>query len=143
MDLADPTAKMGKTASNQAGVLFVLDPPEVLRRKIARAVTDPGSEVRYDPAGKPGVSNLLDILAACTGEPPATLAARFDRYAQLKAAVADAVVAELAPVRARYTEIAADQAGLSRILRAGAERAGVTAAATVGRVRSAVGLRSA
>src|SRR5207248_2031407 len=94
MDLSDPTAKMGKTNA-EAGVLFLLDPPEVLRRKVMRATTDPGREVSYDPVAKPGVANLLDILASCVGDSPATLAGLFASYAELKTAVADVVVSTL------------------------------------------------
>ena len=140
MDLADPTAKMGKTSASQAGVLFVLDPPDVLRRKIARAVTDTGTEVRYDPAAKPGVSNLLEILAACTGDEPAVLATKFNRYSELKTAVADAVVAELAPVRERYSELSRDPDTVARVLSEGSDRARTRASATVVRARTALGL---
>jgi tryptophanyl-tRNA synthetase len=140
MDLANPAVKMEKTSASHAGVLFVLDPPDVLRRKIARAVTDTEADVRYDPAAKPGVSNLLEILAACTGGSPDALAKRFDRYGELKEAVADAVVAELAPVQARYAELAADPAAAGAILAAGAARARDRAAGTVARARAAIGL---
>jgi len=144
MDLTDPTTKMDKTATSHAGVLMVLDPPDVVRRKIARAVTDGQGEVRYDPDGQPGVTNLLEILGACTGVAPASLAAGgFDGYGALKHAVADAVVAELAPVQARYARLAADPATTAAILRDGAERARVRAAATVARARDALGLQPA
>jgi tryptophanyl-tRNA synthetase len=140
MDLADPAAKMDKTAASDAGVLYLLDPPDVLRRKIARAVTDGERDVRYDPDAKPGVANLLEILAACTGADPAGLAKQFDGYGQLKAAVADAVVAELAPVQARYAALAADPAAVHRTLAIGAQRASERTAGTVQRARAALGL---
>ena len=76
-DLQDPTAKMSKSSSSPQGIVDVLDEPDVIRRKIARAVTDPGSEVRADPEAKPGVTNLLRIYSALSGEPVATLEAKY------------------------------------------------------------------
>jgi tryptophanyl-tRNA synthetase len=140
MDLADPTAKMGKSSSTDAGVLYLLDPPEVLRRKVMRAVTDTGSEVRYEPGRKLGVANLLEILAACTGDEPALLARLFRSYGELKAAVADTVIATLRPIQARYADLRADRAYLDSVLADGADRAGERAAATVRRARDALGL---
>lgn len=140
-DLAAPKAKMGKTNASTAGVLFLLDPPDVLRRKIMRAVTDAGTEVGYDPDRKPGVSNLLDLLAACTGERPEVIAERYDGYGALKAATADAVVDLLAPIQRRYHELAPED--IERTLREGAERARDRADATVRRVKAALGLTSA
>jgi tryptophanyl-tRNA synthetase len=139
MDLADPTAKMGKSSAVQAGVIRLLDPPDAIARKVRRAVTDPEGEVRYDPDAKPGVSNLLAILAACTGATdPATL--RFDSYKDLKAAVTDALIATLAPIQVRYAELSADPKRLRAVLRIGADRAAVRADATVTRASSALGL---
>ena len=118
MDLADPTAKMSKSASSLAGSLRLLDAPDVLRRKVMRAVTDADGEVAYDPASKPGVSNLLAILAACTGQEPEELSGEFGRYGDLKHAVADAVVATMAPVRDRYQELSRDPDHIRSVLRA-------------------------
>lgn len=140
MDLSDPSAKMSKTNASGAGVLFLLDPPEVLRRKVMRATTDSGREVRYDPVAKPGVANLLDVLAGCVGDSPATLAGLFASYAELKTAVADSVVATLRPLQERYADLAADPAVLDGILRDGAERARDLASRTVARARDAMGL---
>jgi tryptophanyl-tRNA synthetase len=140
MDLSDPTAKMGKTNANEAGVLLLLDPPEVLRRKVTRATTDAGREVRYDPVAKPGVANLLEILAACVGDSPSALAELFTSYADLKTAVADVVVAMLRPIQQRYADLAADPILVDGILREGAERARVRAAETVRRAKEALGL---
>jgi len=159
-NLSDPGAKMGKTNDDDAGVLYLLDPPEVLRRKIMRAVTDTGREVRYDPAGQPGVANLLEILAGCAplrastrdqrrlrGAPlivnddPATLAALLSTYGELKAAVADSVVATLRPIQARYADLRADLGTVDEILREGAQRARPQAQAVVGLVRDRLGLR--
>lgn len=140
-DLADPTAKMSKSDADTApGVVRMLDPADVVRRKVMRAVTDGGREVRFDPVGKPGVSNLLTILAACTGHDPAVLAGGFDDYVSLKQTVADAVVAELAPLQHRYAELVADPAAVDAVLGDGATRAGAAAAPVLARARRAVGL---
>ena len=140
MDLTDPTSKMSKSASSAAGSLRLLDPPEVLRRKVMRAVTDTSGEVIYDPAGKPGVSNLLAILAACTGQEPEGLSDQFGRYGDLKNAVADAVVATLAPVRDRYTELSLDPDHIRSVLRAGAARASELGREKMRRAKAAIGL---
>lgn len=140
MDLADPTAKMGKSTADSAGLLYLLDPPDVLSRKIRRAVTDSENEIRYDPAAKPGVSNLLEILAACTGGQPADVAGGLHSYGRLKAAVADAVIGTLAPLQRRYGALAADPGQVRQVLAAGAARARERAAVTVARARRAIGL---
>jgi tryptophanyl-tRNA synthetase len=140
MDLADPASKMSKSASSAAGSLRLLDEPEVLRRKVMRAVTDPGGEVAYDPVRKPGVSNLLAILAACTGQEPEGLSGQFAGYGDLKHAVADAVVATLAPVRDRYRELARDPGHVRSVLRAGAARAGEQGREKVRQAKAAIGL---
>ena len=139
-DLAAPEAKMSKSSANDAGVLLLLDPPEVLRRKVMRAVTDSGSEVRYDPAAKPGVSNLLDILAACTGGDPEKLAAEFARYGELKAAVADAVAATAGPIRERALALETDPVYVREVLHEGAARARELADAKLRQVKEAIGL---
>jgi tryptophanyl-tRNA synthetase len=131
MNLSDPTAKMGKTNAAEA---------EVLRRKVMRATTDAGREVCYDPVAKPGVANLLDILAGCVGDSPSALAGLFASYAELKTAVADVVVATLRPIQQRYADLADDPTVVDGILREGAERARERAAGTVGRARDALGL---
>jgi len=134
MDLADPTRKMSKTATVEAGVIRLLDPPAAIRRKVRRAVTDTGGDVRSDPAAKPGVSNLLQILAALAGPsaPPPS-------YRELKEAVAGAVIAELEPLQRRYRELAGDPGELDRLRRAGAARARELAAGTLARARRAIG----
>jgi len=140
MDLVDPAGKMGKTNDSPAGTIFLLDPPGTVRRKVMRAVTDGRARVRYDPVGQPGVANLLEILAACVGGEPATLATGLGSYGALKNAVVDAVEATLHPLRTRYQELARDPAHVRRVLAEGAERAGDTAAETVHRARRALGL---
>jgi tryptophanyl-tRNA synthetase len=112
----------------------------VLRRKVLRAVTDTGTEVVYDRERRPGVSNLLDILAACTRDDPTVLAGLFDRYGELKEAVADAVIATLAPVRERYLALSAEPDHVRDVLRSGAKRARERAAEKVAQAKTAIGL---
>ena len=140
MDLSAPTEKMSKSTSSAAGALRLLDEPDQLRRKVMRAVTDAGTTVSYDPEHSPGVANLLDILAGCTDADPRELATKFDRYGELKAAVADAVVDTLTPIRERYRELAARPDHVREVLRAGAGRARRHASGTVRRAREAIGL---
>ncbi|WP_432979090.1 tryptophan--tRNA ligase [Dactylosporangium sp. CA-233914] len=140
-DLSDPTAKMGKTNASTNGVLFLLDPPDVLRRKIMRAVTDTGTEVVYDPERKPGVSNLLDLLSAITGDKSEQIAAKYENYGSLKAATADAVIALLEPIQRRYHELTPQD--IEQALAQGAAQARERADATVSRVRNAMGLTTA
>ena len=140
MDLTDPGVKMGKSATSGHGVLYLLDPPDVLRRKIRRAVTDATGRVRYDPVSQPGLANLLAILAAVTGTDPAAAAEEFRSYGQLKYAVTDAVIGLLAPIQRRYTTLAAEPARVRQILTQGRDRAAERAAATVARARRALGL---
>lgn len=140
MDLADPGVKMSKSNPADAGRLGLLDPPEVIRRKVLRAVTDSATDVAYQPDTRPGVANLLEILAACQGGSPATLAADFPSYGALKNAVVEAVVATLRPIQDRYAEIARDLAYVRRLLTLGAERARERVADTVHRAKRAIGL---
>ena len=143
MDLADPTKKMGKSSAVQGGVIRLLDPPDAIARKIKRAVTDTGTDVRYDPDAKPGISNLLEILAACTGSAtPRALETQFSSYGQLKTAVIDAVIAAIAPIQMRYAPLAADPARVRKLLHQGATKARPRAAATVRRASAAMGLLS-
>ncbi len=138
MSLSDPTSKMGKTGGDDAGTIFLLDPPDVVRRKVSRAVTDSDTgadAVRADRAGKPGVTNLLEILAACGGS-----ADGLTTYGALKAAVTDAVVAELDPLQKRYDELAADAAHVSSVYDAGAARCREVTAPVLQAARAGVGL---
>jgi tryptophanyl-tRNA synthetase len=140
MDLQAPERKMSKSVESAQGTVLVLDPPEVIERKFRRAVTDSGTDVRYDPEGKPGVSNLLSILAAATGGDPAALAEGYARYGPLKADAAGAVVEILRPVQARFAELASDPGETARILTVGADKARKMAGATMVRVRDRLGL---
>jgi tryptophanyl-tRNA synthetase len=140
MDLQNPTAKMSKSSESPGGTVLLLDEPAVIERKLKRAVTDTDGEVSFDPATKPGVSNLLSILAAATGGDPAVLASRYTQYGPLKADTAAAVVEVLRPVQERYRELAADPAASAAILQHGAEKAQTVAAKTLARARDALGL---
>jgi tryptophanyl-tRNA synthetase len=142
MDLSDPAVKMGKTSASEAGTIFLLDPPDVVRRKVMRAVTDSASTVVYDPVTRPGVANLLEILAACVEGEPAALAGQFTGYGPLKRAVVEVVVAALRPLQARYAELSRDPGYVRRLLADGAERASARTVDTVLRAKRAIGLLS-
>ncbi len=141
MDLQDPTSKMSTTGASELGTVYVLDEPQAIEKKLRSAVTDSGSEVRRDPQ-KPGVSNLIEILAAVRGVDPAAVEAEMSesRYGELKTAVAAAVVDYLAPVRERYEQLRADEDALESILRDGAGSAQAIAAATLVDVRERMGV---
>jgi tryptophanyl-tRNA synthetase len=143
MGLDDPTAKMSKsTALVKPGhAILLLDPPDTVRRKIARATTDNNPAVA-EPVGA-GVGNLLDINAAISGSTRAETVANFEgaSYGALKAAVADAINEVLEPVQRRYRDVRADEAALRSVLERGAERAAAVAGPTLLRVQRAVGLR--
>jgi tryptophanyl-tRNA synthetase len=141
MDLQAPERKMSTTGGNVQGTVYVLDDAATVAKKFRSAVTDSGSEVRR-AADKPGVSNLIDILAAVRGSSQAEIEREFDGsgYGTLKQAVADAVVEYLAPVRERYQELRADEAELERILDLGAEKARAIARETLLDVREVMGV---
>jgi tryptophanyl-tRNA synthetase len=141
MDLQDPTRKMSTTGGSEQGTVYVLDQPKAIEKKIKSAVTDSGSEVRGG-AGKEGIANLIEILAAVRGATPGEVETEFAeaRYGDFKAAVADGVVSYLAPVQERYSELRADEAGLERILADGAGRAREIAAGTLADVRELMGV---
>ncbi len=142
MDLQDPTRKMSTTGGSEQGTVYVLDEPRAIEKKIKSAVTDSGSEIRRGP-DKPGVSNLLEILAAAHGAAPEAVEADLADargYGDLKAAVAEAVVAMLAPVRDSYLELRSDEAALEAVLAQGAARARELAAGTLLDVRECMGV---
>ena len=141
MSLVDPTRKMSKSDEPNS-YIAILDKPEDIRRKFRRAVTDSDGEIRVDRENKPGVTNLLDILSAVTGEGAQQIADRLSGkgYGALKDEVAEAVIAELAPVQARYSEILADKAYLEGVMQSGAERASRIAAKTMRKVHKKLGL---
>ena len=141
MDLQDPTNKMSTTGGGEQGTVYVLDEPKAIEKKLKSAVTDSGSEVRR-AAGKPGITNLIEILAAVRGLDPAAVEAEFAdaRYGEFKVAVARAVIDYLEPVRLRYQELRADEAALEAILQSGASRARAMASETLADVREHMGL---
>lgn len=145
VDLQEPTRKMSTTGGTPQGTLLVLDKPGVLRKKVMSAVTDSDNEVRVDPEGKPGITGLLAILAACEGSTPTAVADRYagSGYGDFKRDVAETVVAKLAPIQERHAELIADPAELDRLLQQGADRARALAEPVIARVRDRVGLASA
>jgi tryptophanyl-tRNA synthetase len=143
MDLADPSRKMSKSDPVGAGVVFLLDGPDVVARKIARAVTDGDTgpdAVRHEPTSKPGVSNLLEILAACSGMTPDEAGAGIATYGQLKKVTTEAVLGVLEPVQRRYAELAADPVYVDQVYAEGAERCRAETAPVLAAAREAMGL---
>lgn len=141
MGLQNPTAKMSKSGDAETDAIYLLDAPDVVTRKVKRAVTDLGSEIRFDIAEKPGISNLMSILGAIKGESFDSIAARYvgKGYGHFKAEVAEAVVECLKPIQAHYASIREDVPGLRKVLRAGADAAAAQADATLARVHEALG----
>jgi tryptophanyl-tRNA synthetase len=141
MDLQEPERKMSTTGTTEAGTIYVLDEPGAVRKKLGSAVTDSGREIvrRED---KPGISNLIEILAVARGVGPEEIEREFDSsgYGDFKSAVAEGVVELLAPVRERYAELRPDEAALEAALAAGAEKARAIAAPTVAEVRERMGI---
>src|ERR1044071_5187216 len=132
---------MSKSVDSPQGTVLVQDSPDVITRKIKRAVTDTDGEVRFDPTAKPGVANLLSILGAVTAEDPKRLADRYEQYGPLKADTAEALVEALRPLQERFDALTADPAEIERIMAAGAEKAQSMAAPTLARAFTAIGLR--
>ncbi len=124
MDLQEPERKMSTTGGTPQGTVRLLDPPDVVRKKVKTAVTDSGADVRRAPE-KPGISNLIEIMSVATGEPMDAIEARYDGggYGAFKEAVAEAVVALLQPIQERYEALRADPRELQRLLALGAEKA--------------------
>jgi tryptophanyl-tRNA synthetase len=141
MNLQDPESRMSTTYGSEQGTVYILDPPDVVARKVRSAVTDSGSEVRRAP-DKGGITNLIEILSVVRGVAPEDVEREFDGsgYGDFKSAVAEEVVAYLAPVRERYEELRSDDAALEAALAQGAEKARATAAATLADVREAMGV---
>lgn len=141
MDLQEPLRKMSTTGGTEEGTVYVLEEPASVAKKFKRAVTDSGTEVVRAPE-KAGISNLIEILAAVRGITPEGVEREFagSGYGTFKQAVADAVIAYLAPVRERYEQIRSDEAALEAVLQAGAEKAREIAAGTLADVRRAMGV---
>lgn len=139
-DLQEPTAKMSKSSSSEAGIVYLSDDSSTIMKKFKRAVTDSESEVRFDRTTKPGVSNLLEILAACTGRTPQAVAEQYSQYGPLKNDTGAAVVETLRPIQERLAALLADRGELSRLLRLGADKARAVATITLDRAHSSIGL---
>ena len=140
MDLQQPTNKMSKSLDSPKGTIGLLDEPKQIEKKVKSAVTDTDGEVRFDIEAKPGVSNLLSILGAATDRNPASLADQYEQYGPLKMDTAEALIALLEPIQARYRELEADPGETARLLKVGADKAREIAAATMTRVRHNIGL---
>jgi tryptophanyl-tRNA synthetase len=140
-NLQEPERLMSTTRGAPQGVVRVLDPPDVVRKKFKTAVTDSGTDVRYAPDDKPGISNLLEIMSVATGDDIQELEARYDGggYGRFKDEVADAVVELFAPVRARYDELRGDEPQLKTLLARGAEKARESSAPTLERMYQRMG----
>jgi tryptophanyl-tRNA synthetase len=133
MNLQEPSVKMSKSRGAESGTVLMLDPPDAIRKKVKTAVTDSGTDVRYDPEQKPGISNLIELMTVVTGESIPAIEARYDGsgYGRFKEDVAEAVVETLEPIRKRYEEIRSDTAELDRLLALGAEKARASSAPTL------------
>jgi tryptophanyl-tRNA synthetase len=140
MSLQDPSAKMSKS-DDENSYISLLDSEEVIRRKFRRAVTDSDGEIRYDPEKKPGVSNLLAILAAMTDREIAGVAGDMagQGYGKLKDAAAQATLERLAPVRDAYRRLMGDRSYLESVMRTNAARAASNAERTLSQVRRKIG----
>ena len=143
MSLQDPTKKMSKSDDNQNNVIRILEDPKSIVKKMKRAVTDSDNppSIRYDWENKPGVSNLLEILSACTNKSIDSLVEQYDgqMYGTFKCDVADALVALLEPIQTRYKELRADETYLKAILKEGADKASERANKTLNAVYEKIG----
>jgi len=141
MSLQEPDKKMSKSDENAGNVIYLLDEPKAILKKCKRAVTDSGTEIRYNPVEQPGVSNLLTIYACATNRTIEECLPEFDGmgYGALKTRVGEAVVEMLAPYQKRYAELRADTAYIDSVVKQGAERAGEMACSTLAAVKRAIG----
>jgi tryptophanyl-tRNA synthetase len=133
MNLQEPDVKMSKSRGAESGNVLMLDPPDTIRKKVKSAVTDSGSEVRYDPEQKAGISNLIELMTVVTGSSIPDVEARYQGsgYGRFKEDVAEAVVEVLAPIQPRYQELRADVGELDRLLQVGADKAREASASTL------------
>jgi tryptophanyl-tRNA synthetase len=143
MDLQHPEQKMSKSVNSPLGTILLLDQPADIVRKVKKAVTDTDGEVRYDPVVKPGLSNLLELMAAATGRTPTQVAESYERYGDLKSDLAEALVELLRPVRERRGALSADPGAVIAMLATGADKARRVASATYLRSAAAIGLLGA
>jgi tryptophanyl-tRNA synthetase len=140
-NLQEPERLMSTTRGAPQGVVRMIDPPDEIRKKFKTAVTDSGTDVRYDPAEKPGISNLLEIMSVAGGEPISELEARYDSggYGRFKEDVAQAVIELFAPIQQRYRELRADEGELRSLLAKGAEKAREASDPTLERIYERMG----
>jgi tryptophanyl-tRNA synthetase len=141
MNLQEPSVKMSKSRGVESGTLLMLDPPATIQKKVKSAVTDSGSEVRYDPDEKPGISNLIELLTVVTGDSIQDVEARYDGsgYGKFKGDVADAIVEVLTPIQVRYRALRADVPELQWLLEVGAEKARASSAPTLALIYERLG----
>jgi tryptophanyl-tRNA synthetase len=141
MDLQDPSKKMAKSEENPNGSIQIMDPPEVIRKKISRAVTDSIGEVRFSDE-QPGVKNLMTILSTITGQTTEEIEVKYagQGYAQFKKDVAEAVVSELEPIQKKVKELLSNKAYLEEIYKSGAEKANYVATKTLRKMQKKIGL---
>lgn len=139
MSLSDPSKKMSKSADDPNSYVLMLDTPDQIRSKVKRAVTDMGREVKYDEKNKPGISNLMVILSLCSGQTLDEISAKYDGYGQFKKDVAEAVVATLEPIQARFRELS-EPGVIEAILATGAQKAERRALPTLRAVQQRLGL---
>ncbi len=133
MNLQEPTVKMSKSRGSESGTVLMLDPPDTIRKKLKTAVTDSGSEVRFDPDEKPGISNLIELMTVVTGKSIQEVEAAYDGtgYGRFKEDVAEGIIKLLEPIHARYRTLRADAAELDRLLALGAAKAREASAPTL------------
>jgi tryptophanyl-tRNA synthetase len=141
MSLQDPMSKMSKSDANQGGYVSLLDDPDVVRRKIKRAVTDSGTTIAWSPDERPGIANLMSIYSSVSGQTLEQIEAAYQGkgYGHFKGDLAELMVEFLRPVQTRYREVYDDRAGLERILRRGADTARQKAQQTLDRVYEMLG----
>jgi tryptophanyl-tRNA synthetase len=142
MSLLEPEKKMSKSDENPGNYLALLDSPDVIRKKLKRAVTDTEGSIRYDRTEKPGVSNLLTLLSGVTGHSIAQLEQDFigKGYGHLKNDTADAIISLLTPIQAEFSRLRQDETSLNQLLKQGADAARERANQTLVRVKTAMGL---
>lgn len=140
MDLQEPSRKMSKSVSSPLGKILLTDEPAEIEKKIKKAVTDTDGEVRFDWEQKPGLSNLLEIFSAFSGEKPETIATRYERYGDLKSDLAALVVESLRPMSERYRELRRDPSMLEAIVERGSQKASAVAEPVYRRAANAMGL---
>ena len=140
MDLQEPTRKMSKSLASPLGLIYLTDDPAEIDKKIKKAVTDTDNEVRVDWENKPGLSNLLEMFSSLTRETPEAVAARYERYGDLKADLSELLIEHLTPLQRRYAELRADEGALRELAARGAHKASEVAGPLYRRAASAMGL---